>query len=59
MKILSRTTRKINGKWYARVRYEDENGKKGELLRRAEGKSDTENLKATDQVSVPGAVATG
>jgi len=36
MKILSRTPRKINGKWYARVRYEDENGKKGELLRRSE-----------------------
>ena len=40
MKILSRTTRKINGKWHARVRYEDDNGKKGELLRRAEGKWD-------------------
>src|ERR1051326_3542742 len=46
MKILSRTTRKINGKWHARVRYEDDNGKKGELLRRAEGKWDAENLKA-------------
>lgn len=33
MKILSRTTRKINGNWYARVRYEDDNGKKGEILR--------------------------
>lgn len=31
MKILNRTTRKINGKWHARVRYEDDNGKKGEL----------------------------
>ena len=46
MKILSRTTRKINGNWYARVRYEDDNGKKAELLRGAEGKSDAENLKA-------------
>jgi hypothetical protein len=46
MKILGRTTRKINGKWHARVRYEDDNGKKGELLRRAEGKWDAENLKA-------------
>jgi len=46
MKILNRTTRKINGKWHARVRYEDDNGKKGELLRRAEGKWDAENLKA-------------
>ena len=46
MKILSRTTRKINGNWYARVCYEDANGKKGELLRGAEGKSDAENLKA-------------
>ena len=46
MKILNRTTRKINGKWHARVRYEDDNGKRGELLRRAEGKSDAENLKA-------------
>lgn len=43
MKILSRTTRKLSGNWYARVRYEDDNGKKGELLRRAEGKSDAEN----------------
>jgi hypothetical protein len=41
MKILSRTTRKINGNWYARIRYEDDNGKRG-----AEGKSDAENLKA-------------
>ena len=46
MKILNRTTRKINGKWHARVRYEDDNGKKAELLRGAEGKSDAENLKA-------------
>ena len=46
MKILSRTTRKINGNWYARVRYEDDNGKKAELLRGAEGKSDAENLTA-------------
>jgi hypothetical protein len=46
MKIVSRTTRKINGNWYARVRYEDDNGKKGELLRGADGKSDAENLKA-------------
>src|ERR1051326_3462231 len=46
MKILSRTTRKINGKWHARVRYEDDNGKKGELLRRADGKWEAENLKA-------------
>jgi len=46
MKIISRTTRKINGNWYARVRYEDDNGKKGELLRGADGKSDAENLKA-------------
>jgi integrase len=46
MKILSRTTRKINGNWYARVRYEDDNGKKAELLRRAKGKSDAANLKA-------------
>ena len=46
MKILSRSTRKINGNWYARVRYEDDNGKKGELLRGADGKSDAENLKA-------------
>jgi hypothetical protein len=30
MKIISRTSRKINGNWYARVRYEDDNGKKGE-----------------------------
>jgi integrase len=46
MKILSRTTRKINGHWYARIRYEDANGRKGELLRAADGKSDAENLKA-------------
>ncbi len=46
MKILSRTIRQINGKWHARVRYEDANGKKGELLRRAENKSDAKNLKA-------------
>jgi hypothetical protein len=46
MKILSRTTRKINGNWYARVRYEDDNGKKAELLRGAERKSDAENLTA-------------
>ena len=46
MKILSRTTRKINGKWHARVRYEDDSGKKGELLRRADGKWNAENLKA-------------
>ena len=46
MKIISRTTRKINGNWYARVRYEDDNGKKAELLRGAAGKSDAENLKA-------------
>jgi hypothetical protein len=46
MKILSRTTRKINGHWYTRVRYEDDNGKKAELLRGAERKSDAENLTA-------------
>lgn len=46
MKILSRTTRKINGHWYVRIRYEDANGKKAELLRAAEGKSDAENLTA-------------
>ena len=45
MKLLSRTTRKINGKRYARVRYEDDNGKKGELLRRAVDKTDGENSK--------------
>src|SRR5262249_9952573 len=45
MKILSRTTRRINGKRHARVRYEDDNGKKGEVRRRAEGKGDAENLK--------------
>ncbi|HKN83510.1 MAG TPA: hypothetical protein VJW17_08740 [Pyrinomonadaceae bacterium] len=28
MKILSRTARKINRGWYARIRYEDNNGNK-------------------------------
>jgi hypothetical protein len=52
MKILSRTTRRINGKWHARVRYEDDSGKKGELLRRADGKWDAENLKAKQVIEL-------
>ena len=42
MKMLSRTTRKINRKWYARIRYEDNNGNKRELLRRSEVNTKTE-----------------
>ena len=41
MKILSRTTRKIIGKWHARIRYEDDNGNKRELLRRSETNTKT------------------
>jgi integrase len=42
MKILSRTTRKINGRWYARIRYEDNNGNKRELLRHSEVNTKTD-----------------
>jgi len=46
MKILGRTTRKINGKWHARVRYEDDNGKRESDCVGLRVKSDAENLKA-------------
>jgi hypothetical protein len=48
MKILSRTTRKINGKWYVRIRYEDNNGNKRQLLPRSEinTKTDAKTLRA-------------
>ena len=42
MKILSRTTRKINRRWYARIRYEDNNGNKRELLRHSEVNTKTD-----------------
>jgi hypothetical protein len=40
MKILSRTKRKARGKWCARLRYEDDNGKSHELLRTCDSKSE-------------------
>ena len=40
MKILSRTIRKARGKHCARLRYIDDDGKKHELLRTAENKSE-------------------
>ena len=40
MKILSRTIRKARGKHCARLRYIDDDGKKHELLRTAESKSE-------------------
>jgi len=40
MKILSRTIRKARGKHCARLRYIDDVGKKHELLRTAESKSE-------------------
>jgi hypothetical protein len=40
MKILSRTIRKARGKYCARLRRIDDDGKKQELLRTAESKSD-------------------
>jgi len=48
MKILSRTIRKINNRWYARIRYEDNDGNRRELLRRSEvnTKTDAKTLRA-------------
>ena len=39
VKIISRTHRKINGKYYARVRYKIDDGKPVEILRCVENKS--------------------
>ena len=39
VKIISRTHRKINGKYYARVRYKIDDGKPLEILRCVENKS--------------------
>ena len=39
VKIISRTSRKINGKYYARVRYKIDDGKPVEILRGVENKS--------------------
>ena len=39
VKIISRTHRKINGKYYARVRYKIDDGKPLEILRAVENKS--------------------
>lgn len=39
VKIISRTHRKINGKYYARVRYKIDDGKPLEILRAVEDKS--------------------
>jgi hypothetical protein len=38
-KIISRTYRKINGKYYARVRYKIDDGKPLDILRQVENKS--------------------
>ncbi|HKG61640.1 MAG TPA: hypothetical protein VKB05_17920, partial [Pyrinomonadaceae bacterium] len=37
--IISRTHRKINGKYYARVRYQIDDGKPLDILRQVENKS--------------------
>ena len=39
VKIISRTYRKINGKYYARVRYKIDDGKPLDILRQVENKS--------------------
>src|SRR5919205_631544 len=40
--ILSRTIRKINNRWYARIRYEDNDGNRRELLRHSEVNTKTD-----------------
>ena len=52
VKIISRTYRKIKGKYYARVRYQIDDGKPLEILRQVENKSGIKRKQAEIEVEL-------
>ena len=52
VEIISRTYRKINGKYYARVRYTIDDGKPLDILRRVENKSGIKPKQAEIEVEL-------
>ena len=52
VKIISRTYRKIKGKYYARVRYQIDDGKPLDILRQVENKSGIKRKQAEIEVEL-------
>src|SRR5678815_5529858 len=52
VKIISRTYRKVNGKYYARVRYQIDDGKPLDILRQVENKSAIKSKQAEIEVEL-------
>ena len=53
VKIISRTYRKINGKYYARIRYKIDDGKPLDILRQVENKSAIKPKQAEIEAASP------